>query len=444
LHFSGPTLPYHNVYGFSDFSRIYSARMINMRLFAKNVRTFLLALILGLSVWLSAVSIADPNEVRAYPNPIPLEVVGQDPSLILTSEMPQTVEVSLRAPRSVWESLTGRDKAVRAIVDLSGLSAGEHTCEVQIMVDMRPYQIILANPTSVSVVLESLSSRTFPLSLSLSGQPAAGYQVGEATMDLTEITISGPDSLVQKATRARVPINLDAVREGIDESVPVQVLDTQDEIVRGLTINPESVHVTVPISQQAGFRVVAVKVVVQGQQAAGYRIENISVFPPVVTVFADDPELVNQLPGIVETQPLDLQDRKEDVSTRLSLDLPENITIVGTQTVQVQVSISPIQTSVTLLNQLINVNGLSEGLSAEVFPQTVDVIVSGPLPVLDALTSKDVTVSVDVTDLDIGVYQLTPDLKVLVENVSQESILPGTVEVVIAIPDTPTPTAFPP
>ena len=109
-------------------------------------------------------------------------------------------------------------------------------------------------------------------------------------------------------------------------------------LLQGITINPESVHVSIPISQQGGFRDVAVKVVVQGQQAAGYRIENISVFPPVITVFAEDPELVSELPGVVETQPLDLQDRKEDISTRLSLNLPENITLVGAQTVQVQVA----------------------------------------------------------------------------------------------------------
>lgn len=415
-----------------------------MRLFAKNIRTFLLALVLGVSVWVSAVSAADPNEVHTYPNPIPLEVIGQDPSLVLTSEIPQTVEVSLRAPHSVWESLTARENSVRVVLDLSGLSAGEHTREVQIMVDTRPYQIVLANPTSVTVVLESLASQTLPVSLSLSGQPAAGYQVGEATMNITQVAISGPDSLVRQAARARVAINLDSVRESIDESVPVQILDAQNQILRELTINPESIRVNVPISQQGGFRDVAVKVVVQGQQAAGYRIENISVFPPVVTVFAEDPELVSQLPGIVETQPLDLQDRKENVSTRLSLDLPENITIVGPQTVQVQVSISPIQDSLTLLNQPIDVNGLAEGLSAEVFPQTIDVIISGPVPVLEELTSQDITVSVDVRGLEVGVYQLTPDVDLSVENVSVESILPGTVEVVIAIPNTPTPTAFPP
>jgi YbbR domain-containing protein len=258
------------------------------------------------------------------------------------------------------------------------------------------------------------------------------------------VAISGPESIVGQAARARVLVNLDGIRESIDETMPIQVMDAENNILRDVTINPESVRVNIPISQQGGFRDVAVKVVVQGQVAVGYRLENITVFPPVVTVSSEDPELVNQLPGVIETQPLDLQDRKENVSTRLTLNIPENITIVGAETVQVQVSISPIQTSLTLLNQPVNVNGLPEGLSAQVFPSTIDVIISGPLPVLDMLTSDDITVSVDTKGLEIGAYQLEPKVDVSIENVGVESILPGTVEVVIAIPNTPTPTAFPP
>ncbi|HSB01345.1 MAG TPA: CdaR family protein [Anaerolineales bacterium] len=417
---------------------------MNMRLLAKNIRTFLLALVLGVSVWVSAVSAADPNELRTYPRPIQIKVIGKDPSLVLTSDTPSTMEVSLRAPHSVWEILTTREDAVHATLDLTGLSAGEHTVRIQVSVAMRPYQIVLEDPSTVTVVLESLATRTLPISLSLSGQPAAGYRTGEPSRDLNDVTIAGPESLVQRATRARVPVSLDGVRESINESIPIQILDAQNKTLKGLTINPEAVRVNVPISQQGGYRDVAVKVVVQGQQAAGYRLENISVFPPVVTVFAEDPELVNQLPGVVETQPLNLQDRKEDISTRLSLDLPKNITIIGAQTVQVQVSISPIQTSLTLLNQPINVNGLSEGLAAQVFPQTVDVIISGPVPVLEKLTSQQITVSVDASGLKAGTYQLTPQVKMSVENVQVESILPGTVEVVISMPVTPSPTAFPP
>ncbi len=417
--------------------------MINMRLFARNLRTFLLAFVLGISVWVSAVSAADPNEVRAYPKPIPLQVIGQDPSLVITSELPPTVEVSLRAPRSVWETLIAREDSVRAILDLTGLSAGDHTVNVQITVDMRPYQIVLANPTMLTVNLESITTQTFPLVLSLVGQPAAGYQAGDASMDLTEVVVSGPTSLIQQVAQTRVVVNLDGIRESIDESLQIQVVDGQNKTLKGLAINPESVRVTVPISQQGGFRDVAVKVIVQGQQAPGYRIENISVFPPVITVFAEDSELVNALPGVVETQPLDLQDRRENVSSRLSLNLPDNITIIGSKTVQVQVSISPIQTSLTLSNQPINVIGLSEGLNAQVFPQAVDVIISGPVPVLDALQSKDITVSVDCKGLGVGVYQLEPKVDTSMDNVLVESILPSTVEVVIALPATATPTAFP-
>jgi YbbR domain-containing protein len=415
-----------------------------MRLFAKNLRTFFLALALGLSVWVSAVSADDPNEVRTYPSPIPLEVVGLDPSLVLTSDIPSAVNVTLRAPRSVWEVLTAREDAIRATVDLTGLSAGEHTQGVQLTILERPYQIILADPTTVTVNLESILTQTFPLVVSLSGQPAAGYEAGDTTRDVTEVTVSGPESIVRQVERARVLINLDGIRESLDETLPIEILDKEDISLQGLTINPESVRVSIPISQQRGIRDVAVKVVVQGEQAPGYRIEKISVFPPVVTVFADDPALVSALPGVVETQPLDLQGRNEDISTRLSLNLPENITLVGVQTVQVQVSISPIQNSVTLLNQPINVNGLSEGLAAQVYPQAVDVIISGPVPVLEAISSRDITISVDVTGLEIGVYQLRPEVDPFVENIIVESILPETVEVVIAMPAAPTITPFPP
>ncbi|HEY3475453.1 MAG TPA: hypothetical protein VGK56_12645, partial [Anaerolineales bacterium] len=66
-----------------------------------------------------------------------------------------------------------------------------------------------------------------------------------------------------------------------------------------------------------------------------------------------------------------------------------------------------------------------------------------PLPVLDTLASQDITVSVDVTGLAVGVYQLEPAVNPLVENITIEAMLPEQVEVVISVPSTPTPTAFP-
>ena len=412
-----------------------------MRRFAANIRTFLLALVLGISVWVSAVTGADPDDVRI--NTIPLEVIGGDPSLVITSNIPENVSITLRAPQSVWNQLTAQDNSIQATLDLTDLDAGEHSVRIDFRVLERPYQIVLAEPKTVTVVLEPLSTRTLSIDPSISGLPAVGYQAGDANIEPTEVSISGPESLVEQATRARVLINLDGIRETLDESRTIQIVNENNSVIRGLSVTPEEARITVPVSQQGGFRDVAVKVVVTGQIAAGYRLENISVFPPVVTVFASDPELVNSLPGILETQPLDLQDGNEDITTRLALNLPENVTLVGAQTVEVTVGISPIQTSVTLLNQPINVIGQTEGLFMQTFPQTVDVIISGPLPTLDAITPQDVIVTVDVTGLELGTHQLTPVVDVLVDNVLVESILPGTIEVVLSPPVTPTITPFP-
>jgi YbbR domain-containing protein len=413
-----------------------------MRWFARNIRSFLLALILAIAVWISAVTSADPDEVRTLAS-IPLETIGQDSSLIVTSQLPTSVEVTLRAPHSIWEQLTAQENSVQATLDLSGLSSGEHTVDIQIRLLVRPVQIVLANPKTVTVHLEPLATQTLPVDLSLSGQPAIGYQAGNAILDQQNIMITGPESIVKQAARARVLVSLEGARESIDQSLVVQIVDVKNNRLNGIGVTPDSVHVNIPVSQQGGFRDVAVKVVVQGQVASGYRLENISVFPPVITVFASDPALVNALPGVVETQPLDLKDAKEDISTRLALVLDPKITIVGAQSVQVQVGISPIQTSITLLNQSINILGLSEGLAAQASPQTVDVIISGPLPTLDALTPQDIIVSVDVTGLALGTYQLAPKVEVLVGNVLVESILPSTIEVVISVPATPTATPKP-
>jgi hypothetical protein len=62
----------------------------------------------------------------------------------------------------------------------------------------------------------------------------------------------------------------------------------------------------------------------------------------------------------------------------------------------------------------------------------VDVILAGPLPTLDILRRQDVQVTVDVSGLTPGSYQLTPSVQVLASNVTVESLLPSTVEVVLA------------
>ncbi len=404
----------------------------------RNLRTLLWSLLLALAVWLAAVTAADPDVAHSYPSPVRLEVVGQDPGLVISGSLPKSVELTLRAPQSVWDQLTARPDAVRAILDLSGLSAGEHRVDVQIQISVRPVRIVSAVPSTVTVSLEPLITRTLPLQSSLAGQPAIGFQAGTLTVDPQQVVLAGPQSIVSRVARVRIAVDITGIREAVDETMPIQALDQNNVTVTGLTIQPESAHVTLPVTRQGGFRDLAVKVIVRGQVANGYRLDSISVSPPVVTVYSSNPDLVNALPGVVETQPLDLSEAKDNVTLRVPLNLPGGVSAVGDQTVVIQAGISPIQSSLTISGQHVDITGLANDMNAQISPESVDVILSGPLPVLNTLSRQDVHVVVDATGLAAGSYQLTPSVQILVANVTVESLLPATVEVVLTPKTTPT------
>ncbi len=409
------------------------------RWLAPNLRTFLLAFALALAVWVTAVTAANPDEAQVYPNPIPIEFIGQDAGLVLTGEVPRDVEISLRAPRSVWEQILADPASVRAIVDLTGLGSGAHTVEVQVQVNAQPARILSVSPRTFDLLLEPLATRTLAVTLAVSGEAAIGYQTGEPVLTPAAVVVSGPESLVSQVAAIRASLDLTDARENIETSLPLAAVDSSGSILSGLTLSPDSAQVSLPVVQLGGYRDLAVKVVTVGRPASGYRLASVAAFPPIVTVYSADTALIESLPGYVETAALDLSGASENIETRLDLTLPPGVALVGEQNVLVQVSITPIEGSQKVDYRPVEVTGLGAGLNAQVSPVTVDVILSGPLPALNTLRPSDVHVSVDLSGRGAGTYQLTPFVTVSVDGVTVESVLPGTVQVTITGAATPTP-----
>ena len=88
------------------------------RWISQNFRTFLWAFALSIAVWVAAVTSADPDETRTLSSAVPVQIIGQDPSLVIGGEIPIAVEVTLRAPRSVWDLIEADSKTVQAILDI--------------------------------------------------------------------------------------------------------------------------------------------------------------------------------------------------------------------------------------------------------------------------------------------------------------------------------------
>jgi len=361
--------------------------------------------------------------------------------LVIVGTVPSNINLTLRAPRSVWDKLSTTDNPISAVADFSGLSAGEHNLDVQVQVHIGPVQIVSVSPESIAVNLQPLATTAFAINLAIRGEAAVGFESGTPEMSAAQVVLSGPASLIAEVKRVQADVSIAGLRQDVQTSLPLHALDGSGTTISGISLNPENVQVHVPITQQGGYRDIAVKVVVLGQVASGYRLTNISVFPPILTVYSKEPALVNRLPGYVETEPLNLDGSSQNTDTHLGLNLPEGVSVVGDQTVQVQVGIAAIEGSLTLNDMRVEVIGLGDGLSAFASPETVDVILTGPLPLLDKLSTGDVKIVVDLNGLEQGTHQLTPQAKIIINNVHVQSINPTTIEVTISLSGTPVATA---
>lgn len=414
--------------------------MINLfRQWVKTLPTLLTAFILGMAVWVLAVTATDPAEERPFTQPVPIEIISQDPSLLIINKIPEETTVVLRAPRSIWDELYADNRSIRAFLDLSGITAGTHSLPVQIQVIYQPAKVISNEIGFVEVVLEKYLSKNMDLELITLGSPAGGYELGESSLSIRSVTISGPESKMNLVSSVQGVLQVENSSETITSEIPLVAVDEDGASIPGVVISPSSVSVKQVIAQRGGYRTVVVKVTFIGRVSNGYRLSNITVIPPILTVYAEDPILIENLPGYIETIPLDLNGTDEDLDINLALNIPQGISLDGEPTVRVHVGVSPLEGSLTLSAQPVTIIGLEQGLSAKVSPAFVDVIISGPLPILNGLAPKDVQVIMDLSGEEAGTYQKQPTVTISISSLTVDSILPDTLEVVISPSGTPTP-----
>jgi YbbR domain-containing protein len=406
---------------------------------SKNLPTVLTAVALAVAVWILAVTNTDPVVRRNFNRQVEIEIAGLDTALVITSDIPEQLSIVLSAPESVWQTSLTTTGAVRAVADLSGLETGRYEVPVTLQINARPVKIESQSPETIIIELDKIYSESFKINLIQPSSPAVGYEAGKPKLSAQTATVSGPSSLVNQVEEVRAVLNISQAQMDIDRDLNLVALDENDLPVEGISISPDEVNVKQTITQRGGYRNVAVKVVLSGQQASGFFLKDYSPNPAGVTVFSTDPEIVNNLPGFIETQALNLTGANENFQISLPLNVPLGVIVVGESTVTVNVSISPIQGSLPLTALAIEVIGLLPDYEAEIAPRTADVILSGPLPELDNLSINDVRVLIDLSGFTPGTYQVVLKVEVDYEDLLVESILPAEIEVEIRLVASPTP-----
>lgn len=403
------------------------------RLIGKNLGTLFLAIIFAVIVWVTAVTSADPNQERIYRTPA--NIIGLASNLEITSELPELIDITIWAPSSILDQIAKDNNAIQVWMDISGLENGTHTVPLNYEIDpvYRPLRILDVQPTKYDITLEELIVKTLPITFEVRGEPTLGYQANTPEWSHDEVIISGRVTQVDQVVAVKATLNISGSEETFQRNLTLLALDAAGNVVSDVILTPGEVTVDQTITLRGGYRNMVVKVVTEGQVADGYRQTSISASPPNVMVFSADPQIVDQLPGYIETEPLTLSGAIDDIETNVALSLPEGVSVIGDPSVIVQAGIAAMDGNQKIIRK-VEVIGMLPDQEISVSPDTVEVILFGPLPELDTMLETDVRVVIDLTDFEDGIHQVTPEVEILSERIVSESITPGTVEVEIIGP----------
>ncbi len=412
--------------------------MALLRSIFSHFTSLVMALLFAAIIWGVATVEENPSREGYFYDTLPIELANRPSDLILAQKPVERARIKVRAPQASYDQLL--PSSFRVVADLARLNVGTHKVAVKVQVSDPRVTVTVVEPAEIEVRLERVKARTLDVRSDVLDTAPLGYTFRPPMLNPTQVTITGPETLVDQVVEAAADVYLRGAKMPIEREVPVQLRDAQGNLLGGMTISPTVTFVKVQVEQRVGYKDVSIKTTLKGAPAAGYWVSNIVVNPSTVTIVGN-PDILARIPGFIETVPVDVSNATAEINKRAALSLPEGVSVLNNEGATVQVSITPLLGGQTVRRK-ISLQGLKRGQTATISPDTVEVILSGPLPNLQNLAADDVQVVVDVANLAAGVYQLKPRVPTVPGALRVQNIVPDTVQV--GITDLSTPTAVPP
>jgi YbbR domain-containing protein len=367
---------------------------------------------------------------------VPVEVVGVPADLVLRNKPPNVV-IWATAQRQRWARLGAEN--FRATVDASRSQVGVQELAVRVTSADAGVQVASVAPVRVSIGLERVATKDVRVQVRVMDSAPFGFRANTPTASPERVRVSGPESVVEPVVSVAASVRLENARSKISEWIRPVPQDAGGRELRDLTISPETVLVEVPIDQELSYRSVPVVAQLTGEPALGYQVLGVTVEPSTLTVVGE-PSAVDQL-RFLNTKPVDLSRTTKDITVNAEPVLPDPVGLARSQPITVKIAVGAVPGSqaFTLSPRPL---GLRPDLDAVIEPSTIQITLSGPMPVLSVLTARDIQVNVRLEGLDPGQYTFKPEIvvppSVVIDRTTPQQVT-ASIRSTIPISGTPTP-----
>lgn len=401
----------------------------------KNLDLKILAIVFAIILWLIVVNIDDPVKSVQFSgievqilNESELEKQGLCYEVLDGSDV---VTVKITGRRSVIEEISKEN--ISATADMRDLST-MNTISIKVSSNKSANDLdtIKVSSENVKLEVEPMKKISRRITVETEGQPAEGYILGNRTMDLNQVEIAGPESVISRIDTVRAIIDVDDATSSVSASVPIYLYDKDGERIESTRVKMNITNLN--INQDILFtKEIELVYEFKGTPEKGYAATGSIVSNCESVVLSGKKATLDKLTTLYirgDELSLDGVDSNKTVKLDLGDYIPSNLDFAE-KTFNPDVTVTAIvrkevSKEISKTMNAVRFNGLPVDKNAELLEDGKYVVgndikldVYGLDEVLDQVEAGNVTISIDfsdymkehnLTELGNGVYQISPKL----------------------------------
>lgn len=267
-------------------------------------------------------------------------------------------------------------------------------------------------PGSVEIEIDELVTKRIPIEYKVISDIEEGYWAAEPVLSRSEIDIQGPARDVSAIIKGICYVDVSGRTESYNEAMGITLLNAQGESVDSSVLYGQLASVSVKQTILPKKTVVvnaADSLLGADNIAANYQIAAVHVTPVTVEV-AGRAEVLESLKEI-GVENIDVAGRSESLLTIAELIVPEGVTLIKEDDlVSVYVDIRENTEMREYPDLSVRAVGAERGQEVRIAPAALDLEITGGVSLMQQLDRANVTLYVDVTDLEPGTYDITVQL----------------------------------
>lgn len=384
----------------------------------------ILSLFIAVLIWLIVKNVQDPVIVQTFYE-IPVTLVNEsylanDMKIPLLMEGNDTVKVRIKAAESVIKDLKKEDIIAQADMTQIYMEGTPKMVPVEVSCKNISDDNLTVTPRNIQVDIENQTSVEKTIAINTGDTtPDKDYEVGNLQANPAKVTISGPDSIVNKIDKVVAKIDVTGMKSENDGEIDseLKIYDKNQEELSEKQLsylNLAGIHNN-QIKVQTEFWKVKKNVQLQAEYSGspkyGYEVDSVSVVPETVSLAGTDEELqrLTEL-GNVLTIPggyIDVSGRDSDFDVEVDISelLPEDMRLARdiNSTVIATVKILPYNSrDYEVSPTQIKVENKPEDMNYKFEPDKVIARIKAKEEDLDNLKTEDIQMKINLKDVKAG------------------------------------------